>query len=289
MNDDNAMQIVLPFVDAASAKTVLPVARAIARSWNASLHVLATERQLAAVQDFLQQMTQAPGENETLPMVVAAGELVEATIHEVASLKQAMVVLAIRIRDDVPENQRQAIDILGCQMLEKIPCPILLVPPEQDMAAWQLRRELLPQDGTPTCAAALARIIRQSASREVENLVLRVAGANVGQPTAPGSLPTPRYVDHPQYEWEAWGKEFLERVDSMGLKPGTAGMRLMMANGDPASEILRISEEKSVDMIILPWHRVLRSGRARMVKAVLQRAACPVLLVPQRRERHGQR
>lgn len=285
MNDDNAMQIILPFVDAVSAEAALPVAKAIARSWNASLHLLATEMQLAAAQDFALQMAQASGESETLAVATAAGDLVEATIQEVARLKQAMAILALRICDDA-KNQQQPIDTIGRQMLEKIDCPILLVPPDQDMGSWQLRRELLPQDGTPTCAAALAQIIRQSAMSRVENLVLRVAGANVGQPTEPGSLPTPRYVDHPQYEWEAWGQEFLERVDGMGTSPGTAGMRLLMANGDPVTEILRISEEQSVDMIILPWHRVLRSGRARMVKAVLQRARCPVLLVPQRRKRH---
>ena len=285
MNDDNAMQLILPFFDADSAKAALPVARALAMSWKASLHLLATETQLAAAQDFMLRMAPASGESETLTVVPAGADLLEATIQEVARIKRAMVVIAIRLHGG-QKNQAKPIDTIGRRMAEKIDCPILIVPPDQEMGNWRLQRELLPQDGTQACAAALEQIIRQSAMSSVESLVLRVAGANVGQPTEPGSLPTPRYVDHPQYEWEAWGQEFLERVDGMGTKPGTAGLRLLMANGDPASEILRISQEQSVDMIILPWHRVLRSGRARMVKAVLQCAPCPVLLVPQHRERH---
>jgi hypothetical protein len=40
-------------------------------------------------------------------------------------------------------------------------------------------------------------------------------------------------------------------------------------------------------MIILPWHRTLACGRARMLKTVLGGATCPVLLLPQRRGEGG--
>lgn len=284
MSANNTMHIVLPLAGPESAPAAFPVARIMTRTFNARLRVLATAAQLSAL-----QATLPSGVQETFAMESIDGDLVEATMREVEDARQSMVILAFRLPDKAPAGEMPQAESLGCRMLENLSCPILIVPPERDMSAWQLRRELLPQDGTPSCAAALAHIVRRNARMGIESLVLRVAGANVGQPTEPGSLPTPRYVDHPQYEWETWAQEFLERVYGTGygasVNADLSGMRLLMASGEPAAEILRISEEKDVDLIVLPWHGILRSGRAGMVKGVLRKAACPVLLLPEHSER----
>lgn len=280
MNANNVLHIILPFTDPHDVLAAFSVATVMARKLNAPLHVLAPERHLAAAQGLAQSMHPPAAAPDAWTVEAAAGDLVDATAGKVAAATQAIVIVAMRLYE-APPGAPQASETDARRMLEKISCPLLVVPPEHDLRCWQLRRELLPQDGTPSCASALAQIVQHFAQAGVESLVLRVAGAEVGQPTEPGSLPTPRYVDHPQYEWEAWGQEFLERVCGMGAGAGAARMRLLMANGEPAAEILRIAQEECADMIILPWHRVLRSGRARMLKAVLRQSPCPVLLVPQ--------
>jgi hypothetical protein len=242
---------------------------------------MATGAQPPMAQD-LRPLSVSPDEPNAAVIEEVSGDLVEAMNHRVNTSRQAMVILAVRFWDEVSGSESQPIEAIGRQVLEKVICPILIVPPDRDMTTWRLRRELLPQDGTPGCAAALAQVINQSRQMGIENIVLRVAGAKVSQPTEPGSLATPRYVDHPQYEWEAWSREFLERIVGMGANLNAAGLRLLMATGEPAAEILRVVKEEAADMIIMPWHGTLDSGRARMIKAVLHGASCPVLLVPER-------
>lgn len=282
MNADNTMHIVLPFVDLRSIRAAFPVARVMARTLNGRLHVLAAAAHAPTLRDFARRMSLSPDDQETIAIEAASGNLIDAMLHKVRTSRQAIVVLAARFREDAPGVKVQAIETIGRQVLEKIARPILIVPPDRDMTAWRWRRELLPQDGTPGCAGALAQIINRSSQLGIENLVLRVAGANVGQPTEPGSLATPRYVDHPQYEWEIWGREFLDRIRGMGTRLDDGRLMVLMARGEPGEETLRVAREKDVDMIVLPWHCAIGSGRARLVKTVLQGATCPVLLLPER-------
>jgi nucleotide-binding universal stress UspA family protein len=290
MNANNATHIVVPLINPTHDQAALPVAQTMAKILDARVHAVAAAGTQITLHDLAQQLS-VPLENlNTLAIEQADGDLVDAMIRTVDELKQqAMIVLAVRFRDHVPRSKPQSINAIARRILERIHCPILLVPPDRDMTHWRLQKELLPQDGTPGCVVALTQVMSQSPRTRIEYLILRVAGANVGQPTEPGSLATPRYVDHPQYEWEAWGKEFLERICGIGADPRETGIRLMMVEGDPATEILRVAQEQSVDMIILPWHGALGSGRARMVKAVLRDATCPVMLLPQHEDQSDAR
>lgn len=280
MNADDTMHIVLPFVGPRSARTAFPVARVLAGALHASVHMPATMEQEQSACDFARQLPDA--ERAALALEPASGGLLAAVKRRAECARQAMVILAARYGEPQPQGEAQAADAVARQVMEHIARPILLVPPERDMAGWRLRRALMPQDGTPGCAGALAQFINRSARFGVENLVLRIAGAKVDQPKEPGSLAMPRYVDHPQYEWDAWSREFLDRILGMGVHLDGSRLQLLMAAGEPAAETLRVAREKDVDMIVLPWHRATGAGRARMVKTVLQQAACPVLLLPER-------
>ncbi|HJV51049.1 MAG TPA: universal stress protein [Noviherbaspirillum sp.] len=278
MNTDKAIQIVLPLADPRSLTAALPVARVVANTAHASLHIVTTGAHLPAVQDFLERMSLPREERDAIAIDAASGDVIDATMQTLDAARQSVVLLAARVGD---ETDRETGSAFGRQVLEKVTCPVLVVPPDKDMSAWRWRKELLPQDGTPGCAGALAQIINRSASLGIENLVLRIAGANVGQPTERGSLATPRYVDHPQYEWEQWGQEFLDRICGMGARVDEGRLTLLMASGEPGAETIRVAREKEVDMIVLPWHCAIGSGRAHLIKAVLRGAHCPVLLLPE--------
>ena len=281
MQADDTTQIILPMFDPARERSGFQVARILANTLGASLHVATACATTPALQDLARQLSVPAEQLDSVVIENVTGNLADATIRIADTLQRTILVLTIRFRDEAPPDGAQMLDPSTQQVLEKITGSVLMVPPDRDMSDWQLRRELLPQDGTPNCASALAQVIDKSVQMGIENLVLRVAGAQVGQPTEPGSLPTPRYVDHPQYEWETWGREFLDRITGMGANPGASGLRLLMASGEPAVEILRVAQEEEVDLIVLPWLCALGSGRARMVKAVLRGTLCPVLLLPE--------
>jgi hypothetical protein len=282
MAANETMHVLLPLTNPSHDRTAFPVARAMATILSAPLHVVAVSTQSGSTQELAQRLSVRPEELDAVAIEEASGDIVDVVAHRVNALKRVMVILAVRMHDEA-----QAGEAIERQVLENIACPILIVPPDKDMNAWRLRKELLPQDGTPGCAAALAQIINQSSHTGTENLVLRVAGVKVSQPTEPGSLATPRYVDHPQYEWEAWSHEFLDRICGMGANLNPARLRLMMATGEPAAEILRVAQQEAVDMIILPWHGTLGSGRAGMIKAILNDTSCPVLLLPECGNQHA--
>lgn len=278
MSACDTTHILLPLIDPEHEKAAFSVARGLAAAFKAELHLLAPGSP-APPQELARRLSVPPEALDGVAIEQASGDMVEAITRRIADLRQAIVVLAVRLGGEAPRNEVPEIER---RLLKEVLCSLLVVPPDRDMSGWRLRRELLPQDGTPRCAAALARVINRTRQSGVENLVVRVAGAKVDQPTEPGSLALPRYVDHPQYDWEAWGQEFLDRICETGVNLDEAGLRLLVATGEPAADILRLAEEEAVDMIILPWHGALGSGRAPMIKAVLHGASCPVLLLPER-------
>jgi nucleotide-binding universal stress UspA family protein len=281
MQADDTTHIILPMFNPERERSGFLVARILADTLGASLRVATVGTSAPASQDLARQLSVPAEQLDEVAIENITGDLADATLRMADALQRAIVVLAIRFRDETSSDGTQTFDAIAQQILEKITGPVLVVPPDRDMSGWHLHKELLPQDGTPNCASALTQLINRSVQMGIENLVLRVAGARVGQPSEPGSLATPRYVDHPQYEWETWGREFLDRIAGTGKEPGAAGLRLLMASGEPAAEILRVAQEEAVDLIVLPWHCAFGSGRARMVKAVLRDTACPVLLLPE--------
>lgn len=280
--------LVFPVHDRNAAQAAVPVVLAVAKMLDAPLNLVVSRQACADVRDLERALAMPDGTLDGASVESANGDFVAAVERVVRRVKPALLLLAVRLRDDEGAMGTEGAarsNPIERQVMERVPCPVLVVPPDQDASGWRLRRELLPQDGSPECVVALDEIIDRSSSLGIENIVLRVAGARVGQPTAPGSLPTPRYVDHPQYEWDAWTEEFLARI--AGARVDAARLRLLMAAGEPGQQILRVAREEAADMIILPWHRTLACGRARMVKTVLDGAVCPVLLLPQRRVEGG--
>lgn len=289
MNDVNTTHIVLPVINPSHGQAAFFVARVMSQVLDAPLRILSNSIPLMTADEFARQLLVAPNEVEQVTIDGASGDLVDALAQRVDAWRRVMIIFAVRLDDEASPDEEQS---TAWRILERISCPILIVPPDVDMTAWRLQRVLLPQDGTPGCAAALGRVINQSTQIGVENLVLRVAGAKISQPTEAGSLATPRYVDHPQYEWESWADEFLDRIckqGGQGADINAGGLRLLMAAGEPVAEILRVADEEGVDMIILPWHRTLGPGRAQMVKAVLRETSVPVLLLPERGGDQGMR
>ena len=109
------------------------------------------------------------------------------------------------------------------------------------------RWDTLHQCRTATCGRACRTQSRRTAG-----------GPRNGHQTAPaeaGSLTTPRYVDQPQHEWPAWSSEFLNRLACI-CPLGHLHVRIILAHGDTAAEILRLSEKQSTDLIVLAWRGI---------------------------------
>jgi nucleotide-binding universal stress UspA family protein len=143
-----------------------------------------------------------------------------------------------------------------------------------------LRRLLLPLDGTPTTSTALRPAIELARRLGASIDLLYVASADEPFVREPGSIGAPRYVDQPQHEWPAWADRVISHLSTcLGGRPPGLSIQVFLVAGHIAEEIARFAAEHQSDAIVLVRRSHLEVGRARVLRAVLDRTPCPVLVV----------
>jgi nucleotide-binding universal stress UspA family protein len=142
--------------------------------------------------------------------------------------------------------------------------PLVVVPPDARRAG-ALRRVLVPIEGRASSRSP-RRIIELAQGTELEVVVLHVLEEE--------SLPL--FTDQPQHEHPARVHEFLCRYCPWGIDT----VRFEVRVGRSEELVPLVAEEVDADVIALGWAQELAPDRAPTVRAVLERAHVPVLLVP---------
>ena len=154
--------------------------------------------------------------------------------------------------------------------------PVLFVAPGARITQ-ALRRVLVLHDGTPGATVSVRAGERAALASGADVAILHVPAPE--PPLEPGSLPAPRIVDHEHYDLRAWREEFLRRF--CRCSP-VVSVTLDVAIGRPATAIPERARALRADVMVLTWKGVTAAGRAMTLRAVAQRAPCPVLIVPAR-------
>jgi len=142
--------------------------------------------------------------------------------------------------------------------------PVVLVPAGARNRSLQVRRVLLPLDGTTQAAAAIAPTAERLARGGAELVVLHVFDAET----------VPRFWDQHAHASRAWTEEFLARYCSL------PGARLELRSGIAAEHVVKAARTEQADMIVLAWSQQLDHGRAPVVLRTVLEAEVPVILVP---------
>lgn len=256
-----------------AANAALPVARTIAGVLGARLGLVHVSEAAPSRPALLERLRLDPAEVEDVRLVArvargpAAGAIAAVAVDERAEL----VVMSAHTRP----SARLGLGRVSLGVVLRAPCPVMLVPPRAS-AGWSPRRLLLPQDGSPETAQALEPVARFAARAGAALLVLHVPGA---APGGPGSMSGPQYLDQPQLEWSAFGREFLARVRSLGRLPPELRLRLAVATGDPGRAIVERAHTERSDVVVLPWRGRITRGHSRIFQAVMRGAPCPVLVL----------
>jgi nucleotide-binding universal stress UspA family protein len=153
---------------------------------------------------------------------------------------------------------------LGWPVLQRARKPVVLVPAASRPGPQMISRALIPLDGTPESAAAVAGTIRLLAGAGVDLVVLHVFDATT----------VPRFWDQPAHAEQAWRNEFLARYCDH------PGVRLQLRSGVPGEHVLDVAATEQVDLIALGWSRQLGETRAQTLRQTLHEARVPVLVVP---------
>lgn len=193
---------------------------------------------------------------------------------ELATLRGPPVATLVRIAME-PEVQAMVLGARGqdgavgtagrtaLQIITTVLKPLVIVLPGNGRSG-PIRRVLVPLDGTPTSAAALAETIELARAADVEVVALHVHEERR----------IPAFSDQLPHEVDAWTEEFLARY----CPPGD--VRLETRVGSPDQNILLAAKELDVDLLALGWSQDLSPGRAAVVREALARSPAPVLLVP---------
>jgi nucleotide-binding universal stress UspA family protein len=252
------MSIVLAALDdSPAAAPVLAVARHLAAVFGASVqgvHVLAED--LAEDAPVPSRLT-----GTGVPLRVAYGDVVDRLVA--AGTADEVEVVAIGACAG-PTGARP-VGSTAVRVATALARPVAVVPPWADPQA-RLHRVLVPLEGTGPTSLASRPFIELAPQAGLEVLALHVL--------QPENLPA--CTDQPQHEHPAWAGEFLHRHCRWGI-----GMvRLVTRVGRTEELVPVVAQESGCDLVVLGWARQLASGRAPIVRAVLEQVSVPVLLVP---------
>ena len=260
--------VVLVLLDAPrTAAAALPVARTVARLHQATLHLVHSAARDGQPAELLMRLGLQADDLRGAILDAVADELPEALARLVRQEERATIVLAAGYR---PELER---------LIRSPACPLILVPPDRRPEPWTLRRLLLLHDGTPSTSVAVRPAAELAHEAGAELLVLHVGDGSGHVPAEPGTLAVPRYLDQPQHEWPAWADEFLARLACFcPIDPGR--IRLRLARGETALEILRLASQERSDLIVLAQDGADQSAGSGTLERILEESPCPVMLVP---------
>ena len=265
--------ILVPLDGTKQALAALPVAMVLGEIERAALHILHVGEHELASEELLSQMRRETPLLGGVTINTRVGTPASEILQAAGAIEPRLIVMC----KHSGAERGKMLGRTAMRVLHDAHCPVVLVPPERGATPWHLHHVLVPHDGTPSTSGALRPAAELAEHGRAELLVVHVTDVRAA-PAELGSLTTPRYVDQPQHEWPAWASEFIDRL-ACGCPLGQLHVRILLAHGKAAAEILRLSEKQSTDLIVLAWRGIWEVPRAVTIKDILREARCPIMVV----------
>ena len=71
----------------------------------------------------------------------------------------------------------------------------------------------------------------------------------------------------------------MDRMLALGAPPSAVHFDLVVAGGQPGSEIAELARRREVDLVVMAWDGKWNDTRHAATRAVIRACGCPVLLV----------
>lgn len=266
--------VLVPLDGSTHAMAALPVARALAKQHDASLRVLHVGATQLPLQSLVTTLGLTPDDVQGIVLEQTTGDPAERIVQAARDWQSELIVMCTRTHLGHPRGR---LGDVAEHVLLHAPCPVVLVRPERGRVPWDLRRIVVPHDGTPGTAAALHSAIELAERSQADLDMLHVPTLDL--PDAPDTVTAPLYVDQPQHEWPMWAREFVERTQGLCGHTFSNRPRIFLRRGTPESEILRFTSEREGDLLVLAWHGHLGPNRAKVLKRAFEEAPCPILVL----------
>ena len=267
--------LLLPIYGSRNATAALSVARGLAYLNAATVVLIHIGRDTLAQDELLDRMGLSAADVGGLVIDQCTGSPADIILREAEARRVELIVMCAPAW---PDDSSQAVESVLGDILLTAPCPVVLVPMIRDPHPWALRQMVLPHDGTPTSAAAIAPTADLASRAGADLVVLHVATPGDERPAESGTFVVPRYLDQPQHEWPAWSREFLERVRGLGFPRNIEKIRLVLAHGEASDAILEFAQSNGSDLIALAWRGSLEPERSQTIRRIIRDASCPVII-----------
>lgn len=270
-----APSLVVPLDASAHALAALPVAHRLAEILGCTIHLVHVGAQAATPGEVVERIGVSTVDLRGAVLRTKVGDPASGILDTASELHAELIVMCTHTAG--PYVSGHPLGGTARAVLERAPCPVVLVRPERGTAPWDFRRMLLPHDGTPSTSGSIAPAVALARRAGAGIDVLHVASPSSHVRSERGALTPPRYVDQPQHEWPAWLGEFLERLGSV-CPLASLDVRMWLGHGVPGEEVLRVAEQQDDDLIVVAWRGAWGDHHASTVKLVVERARAPVLV-----------
>lgn len=196
-----------------------------------------------------------------VPLRIVHGDIVDRLVAAGQADDVAVLVVGAR---GIPTDPRP-LGTTALAVATTLRKPVLVVPPDSEPRG-TFRRVLVPLEGTIPTSLAPRFLIELAPDAALEIVALHVLRPNTFPPV----------TDQPQHEYTAWAREFLARYCPWG----TDIVRLETRVGRREDLVSQAGSECDCDLVALGWSQDMAPGRARVVRAVLERSRLPLVLIP---------
>jgi nucleotide-binding universal stress UspA family protein len=268
--------VVLPLDGSAASAAASGAAQALTRILGGVLHVVHVTDQPLPEQRLARHLQISPIEGN-LVFHQVRGEVAGGVLDLATSVGAWMIVLSGQGRTNDPTLVAGQ---TALNLMQRSSFPVMVVRAamrELPGPDWRPRRVLVPLEGAPLADCVIKQVFELAQEMHTDLDILHIATARKKPPVEVGAFSSPRYLDHPQYDWPAWSEEFLYRFYTY-LHPD-AQLRLFHRRGKPDTVTLRFAMENEEDIIVMSWRGLLRENLAETVKGVLTHTEVPVLLI----------
>lgn len=277
-NDQNT-SVMVALDGSPAARTALPLARAIARQLQARLTILHVAPTKLPYEVLRRRLDLGPEDLEEVDLHIHRGDAAAGILRMMEEPGRLLTVMTTHGRNI---EQGRTLGHIAEAVVATTRRPVLLVRPEAANLASSpsalVRCMLFPLDGSPTTTNGLVPAKHLASALRASVDVLYVANPEQRRPEESGSVSMPSYVDQPQHEWPEWASEVMERLAACANCPHNVPVRVYLAYGAIEDEIIRFAVAHHEDMIVLVRRSHMEPGRAHVLRAVLHRSPCPVLL-----------
>lgn len=273
---ESKRDVVIPFDGSETSLEALGAAKALSRILGGTLHIVhVIEGKGIPRKELLAYLKIR--EDSKYDIRKLKGEIVPAVLSFALEIDARMIVMSSH-----GETFRDQ-DLLGSKAMaiaQHATVPIMIIrsgmkkPVSED---WEPGRMLAPLDGTRLPDYIIDAIFDIAELLHTDIDLLNVAASGKKSPSEPGSYPSPKYLDHPYYDWPAWCSEFIHRL--LEQRQPKVELSLFHKGGDPVKVALEFAAQNNDDIIALNWRGRMSKKHAEMVKGILRETEKPVLLI----------